>query len=344
MAKTQKDTQSRTYTLCFHNIEETGYSLDTIKEIIEGIPSLIYACGAEEIGCETNKLHIHTYFACKNPIRFSTLRNKFSDADVNIQASQGTAYENRDYIFKEGKWENDPKADQKTGVNFEIGTVPENHQGHRSDLEALYNMVKEGFSNIEIINTYPDIAILHLDKLDKLRTALFFQKYSSERRLDLKVHYIFGATRTGKTRSVLDEYGDENCYRVTDYAHPFDSYDPTKHSVIIFDEFRSSLPLQDMLNYLDIYVLTLPARYSNKIASYKTAIIISNEPFESQYSELQKDSGKKETYQAWVARFNGYVKHFDKDGSVKTYETIQEYLYRKEDFHPISEENSEIPF
>ena len=48
---------------------------------------------------------------------------------------------------------------------------------------------------------------------------------------------------------------------LTDYEHPFDGYRSTEHSVLVFEEFRSSLRIQDMLNYLDGYPCELKARY-----------------------------------------------------------------------------------
>lgn len=93
----------------------------------------------------------------------------------------------------------------------------------------------------------------------------------------------------------MDAYGYSNVYRVTDYAHPFDSYDC--EDVIIFEEFRSSLPLGCMLNYLDIYPIKLPARYANKQACFTKIFIISNWELERQYQELQVTD--KESYNAF---------------------------------------------
>ncbi|SFQ21356.1 hypothetical protein SAMN04487928_1249 [Butyrivibrio proteoclasticus] len=342
--KPKTDTQSRSYSLCFHNLEDTGYTHEKIMQILQSIPSIKYCCLAEEIGVESKKLHAHAYFYSSSPIRFSTLRNKFFDADVNIQKSQGTAEENRSYCFKVGKWENDPKSDQRiNGRQWEYGQLPENHKGQRTDLEQLYQLIKEGFSNSEILEAMPDIALRNIDKLDKVRLSLFYDKYSKERRLDLTTHYIYGITGGGKTRGILDMHGDESVYRVTDYAHPFDSYDPTRHSVIVFDEFRSSLKLQDMLSYLDVYAVLLPARYSNKVAAYTTAYVVSNEPFESQYADIQKVPDKAETYAAWVRRFNGYVKRYNADGTIDTWDTMKEYLDRNKSWHT-PEATDNLPF
>ena len=42
-------------------------------------------------------------------------------------------------------------------------------------------------------------------------------------------------------------------YRVTDYAHPFDSY--AGEEVLLLDEYSSNFKIRDLLNYLDGYPL-----------------------------------------------------------------------------------------
>ena len=81
----------------------------------------------------------------------------------------------------------------------------------------------------------------------------------------MQVTYVFGQTGKGKTRHILEKYGYENIYRVTDYDHTFDGY--IGQDVLVFEEFRSNLRISDMLNYLDGYPLNLPSRYYNKVAA-----------------------------------------------------------------------------
>lgn len=116
----------------------------------------------------------------------------------------------------------------------------------------------------------------------------------------MKVRYIHGTTGVGKTRSILDEYGDENVYRVTNYKHPFDGY--KSEPVLVFDEFRSSLPLADMLNYLDVYPLMLPSRYADRVACYTRVFIVSNIPLEKQYPVVQLE--EPASYAAFLRRIN----------------------------------------
>lgn len=336
----KKDKQSRAYTLCFHNIKETGFDHSKIKQILNSFSNLTYYCIADEIGLETNKLHSHCFFQTVNPTRFSTVLNRFVGADLKIEESKGNAQQNRDYVFKTGKWANDMKAEQKLPeTQEEWGILPVSHQGRRTDLITMYDLIKEGKSNAEILEICGETAIKHVDKINKLRHDYLIDKFKGTRRLDLKVHYITGKTGTGKSRDILDEHGDSNVYRVTDYQHPFDSYQ--LEPVIVFEEFRSSLRLQDMLNYLDIYPVNLPARYSPRVCCASTIYIVSNWDFEQQYSEIQKDPDQKSTYQAWIRRFNGYAKVYYDLGKYTKYDSIQSYLKRNEDFQPVTDD---VPF
>ena len=58
---------------------------------------------------------------------------------------------------------------------------------------------------------------------------------------------------------------------------------------LVFEEFHSNVPIGDMLNYLDIYPLKLPARYQDKQALYTKVYITSNVPLDQQYREVQRN-------------------------------------------------------
>ncbi len=326
----KKDLQARAYQLTINNPIEKGMTHDEIKRILGGIPHMTYWCLADEKG---EAFHTHIYFSTKNPLKFSTVKNRFTTA--HIEKTQGTAQQNREYIRKEGVWKETEKAETSFPESFEEwGVLPVSQKGKRTDLEYLYDLVKDGMKTADILDLCAGTAIPHLDKIDKLRGIYLSDKFKSIRRLDLRVHYITGETGTGKSRDILDEFGDENVFRVTDYTHPFDKYQ--LEPVIVFEEFRSGLRISDMLNYLDIYPVTLPARYNPKVGCYTTVFVVSNYEFEQQYPELQKDPEMQSTYEAWVRRFNGIVKEYSKNG-IKVYNTLQEYLKRKFVFHQVVE-------
>lgn len=148
-------------------------------------------------------------------------------------------------------------------------------------------MIESGLTTAEIIKIFPE-SIRFLDKIEHAKQILVENEYKETFR-NLSVTYIYGKTETGKTRSVMEQYGYGSVFRVTDYEHPFDGYRSTEHSVLVFEEFRSSLRIQDMLNYLDGYPCELKARYRNKMATYLYCYIISNVPLSEQYPSIQKN-------------------------------------------------------
>jgi hypothetical protein len=251
---------------------------------------------SDEIGKEGQTYHTHLYIHNPSGIRFSTVKKLFPDA--HIEPAKGTAQQNRDYIFKEGKHEKTDKAETNLReTHEEMGECPVEIQGRRSDLENLYDMIKQGMSNYEIIDSVPDY-MLHIDKIERSRQIIKEEKYKNVFR-DVDVTYICGKTGTGKTRGVMESNGYENVFRITDYQHMFDNY--KGQDVIVFEEFSgSNVKIRDMLNYLDGYPLELPCRYSNKIACYTKVYIISNMDLDEQYTNIQDEY--PETWNALLRR------------------------------------------
>lgn len=172
----------------------------------------------------------------------------------------------------------------------------------RNDLQYLYTQIEEGVSTNDIISENPNF-MLRISEIERVRQILLSDKYKNTFR-NLDVTYIWGDSGTGKTRGIMEKYGYDNVYRVTNYeTHPFDNY--KGEDVLVFEEFRSSFRLQDMLNYLDGYPLQLPCRYADKEACYTKVYIITNIPFEKQYESLHKTH--KETWEAFKRR----IHHFE---------------------------------
>lgn len=332
-----KNIQRNAYQLTINNPVKYGYTHQQIKEIlIIKFTTLRYFCMADEIG-KDGTYHTHVYVVFTSRVRWKTVKKAFPEA--HIEVAHGTAEINLEYVKKIGRWENTEKSETRVDGTFEEwGTFP-TQKGEKPEMEELYEMVKNGYTNAEILALNNDY-ILQIDKLDKLRTMLLTEKYKDMRRIDLKVTYIYGATGTGKTRGVLDKHGDSNVYRVTDYQHPFDSYNC--QPVMAFDEFRSQLRIADMLQYCDIYPIELGARYSNKYACYDTVYIISNWSLEHQYEQVQRES--PESWQAFLRRIHEII-IYNKDKTITTYDSVEKYLHRNEQFHKVSDkEKAELPF
>lgn len=232
---------------------------------------------------------------------FSTLQQRFYGA--HIEMAQGSNKENRDYIRKEGRWLDDAKHETNHIETFEeSGVMPPDRTRGKKDNEQIFEMIKQGKSNAEILEAFPS-AMTKINYIEQTRQTLKNEKYKNTFRT-LNTTYIYGETGVGKTRGIMEQYGYSNVYRITDYEHPFDGY--KGQDILIFEEFRSSLPIKDMLVYLDGYPVTLPCRYANKEACFTKVFILINIPLEKQYCNIQQ--GEPETWDAFCRRIH-HVQH-----------------------------------
>ena len=321
------------YQLTINAPIEKGWTHQHIFEVLKAnFKTLRYACLADEQG---SIYHTHLFVVFSSRVRFSMMKKYFPEA--HIEKCKSNISSNVEYIKKTGKWLDDKSKQEKVieGTFEEYGECPPDSKGIRYDLSELYQMIADGLTNAEILAINQDY-ILQIDKLEKIRMILLSEKYKDTVRLDLEVIYISGATGTGKTRGVLESNGYSNVYRVTDYKHPFDSYNG--QAVLAFDEFRSSLPIKEMLLYLDIYPIELPSRYTNKYACYNRIYIISNWSLENQYKEVQKDD--VETWNAFLRRIHKVV-IYEKDGTIIEYPSVNDYF--KNSFEEI-ENCEDLPF
>lgn len=294
-----KDPQGRRWLLTLNNPEEKGQNHLQIKEKINLIPSIVYYCMADEKG-ET--YHTHIFFALEHPTRFSTIKRRFPTA--HIDRAEGTAAECRAYVQKSGKWADSDKVETSISGTFEEwGELPVDRQGERTDLVLLYQMIKDGLSNFEIMERDPDY-MLHLEKIERARQTVYEQQYREIFR-QLETVYIWGPTGTGKTRSVMERYSYAGVYRVTDYVHPFDTYQG--EDILLLDEFNSNFRIRDLLNFLDGYPLMLPCRYANRVACFTKVYIVSNICLSRQYPEIQLT--EPEVFAALLRRIHKVVQY-----------------------------------
>lgn len=298
---------SRKYQLTINNPQEHGLDHETIRSNLEALSGCLYWCMCDEIG-EQGTYHTHLYVAFQNAKEFTSIQRRFYGAHIEI--ARGTHQENRDYIRKEGKWAEDAKHETNLPDTFEEnGALPDEPQKRQKDSEVILEMLANGATNAEILRAFPT-SMNRLQHIDAARQTLLEEEYRRTFR-NLQVCYIWGKTGVGKTRGVMEQYGYENVYRVTNYQHPFDSY--AGQDVILFDEFRSSLPISDMLKYLDGYPVMLPCRYADKVACFTRVYLVSNIPMEAQYPNVQVE--ETETWQAFRRRFQEIYELSAADGT-----------------------------
>lgn len=295
--------------LTINNPLEAGLDHDSIRDILLRF-SPSYYCMADEIAT-TGTHHTHIFMFSPSPVRFSTIKARFPTA--HIEKACGSARTNRDYITKSGKWADTAKAETSViGAFEEWGNLPAEKEEELPEMFALIQELREGKTIMDIVDENPKLAFRIRD-IEILRQTILEEKYSAENR-KLEVTYLYGASGTGKTWGIFAKHDPGSICRITDYGGKngvrFDAYHC--QDVLVLEEFHSQIPISAMLNYLDIYPLTLPARYTDRAACYTTVYITSNVPLSEQYMDIQRY--QLETWRAFLRRVQNIIEYLP-DGS-----------------------------
>ena len=321
-ANSKEPNSSRKWQLVINNPREKAefaqfwLNAELLKAyILENFPNVCYVCFSYELGLEETRMeHIHIFLYAKDGIKKSKFKKIFPN--VHYESCKGTCLQNRNYLFKQGKWELDEKVKERIeGMQFEIGECPKERQGARSDLELLHQLIIKGYTNAQIYETNP-LFIKYAGNIDRVRQDVMQDKHKKLWR-DLEVTYIWGAPGTGKTRGVMEKYGYDKVFRVNTYNHPFDDYN--MQDVIAFEEFRSDIKISTMLQLLDGYPCTLDARYNNKQACYTKAYFMTNIDLWEQYKNVQDNEWG--TFVAFIRRIHKVIV-YNEDGSANEYNMI----------------------
>lgn len=304
---TKKDIKRRSFVITMNNPEAHGLTLNIVDKVVKALKPNYY-CRCMEVG-ERGTKHIHIYFFRSSNIRFSTLKRRFPTA--HIEEARGTASQNRDYIMKGGKWELTDKAKTSIEGTFaEFGELPI-EAGDRPKkppmMAEVIDMIEAGATDAEIIKAIPNAAS-QVKNFPAIRAAINASKQQKFR--EIEVVYLYGATGTGKTRSIFASHEQRDICRITHYSQSgaiFDAYD--SQDVLVFEEFASQIPLSEMLNYLDVYPIKLPARYADKTALYTKVYITSNLSLDEQYPD--EPTKRREALYRRITR----IVEFKADGS-----------------------------
>ena len=253
-------------------------------------------CGQLEQGKGTGYKHWQVFIMNKTQIRFSTLKRKLPTAHLEVR--RGSQQQCLEYVVK-----------SETRIGEPIGNIDEIKecassvagQGARSDLQRIADEVLlKGTPVRELIMNRVASSPQGIRYAELAHKALMETKYGTENRLGIEVNYLCGGPGVGKTRMIHENYPANSIYEVSSYKNPFDGY--TDESVLVLDEFRSQLEITLMLKLLDVYPFRMPARYYDKIAAYTTVWVVSNEPIEAQYLEVQEQIPL--TWAAFLRRFD----------------------------------------
>lgn len=282
------NTQGRRWMLTINNPKETD---EEFEDYVRGLEHIKYARFQREKGEETGTIHFQLFVIFTIGKRFSTVKTYFPTA--HIEQARGTNLQCREYCSKK---------ETRVSGPYEIGQFAEERA--RTDKQGFLQMACAGLSDKEIRDLYPS---LYLDKYKEIPSIYRrnLKEQFKNRSRDVEVTYIYGPSRSGKTKYIYDNFQPEEFYRVTIYNNSaFDDY--KDEDVLVFDEFNSSFRITDMNHYLDRYYVPLPARYDNRFSMYTKVYIISNLPLSKQY--VEEKERKPEIYEAFMKRIDNIIR------------------------------------
>lgn len=219
-----------------------------------------YMIQGEEVGAG-GKEHVQGFVIFKNARALSGVIKEFKG--VHWEICKGSIDDNITYCKKEGKW-------------AEEGEVPAG-QGTRTDVLKVGEMVVFGMTDEEIINSGPDEAGTWVRCHRGIREARRVLNRHKRRDWVMDVRVYWGATGSGKTRAVYDEFGVGNVY-VKPVGKWWDGYEGEE--VVLIDDFDPSncfdIQFDMYLKLLDRYPMKVEVKGGFEQFLSKVIVFTSN--------------------------------------------------------------------
>lgn len=350
----QKNTSSRSW-FCVLNNPQTQFGDMTPNDMVHAAVQLwvqdksYRTCAINyEIG-ENKTPHMHMVLEDPTKVRFSAIKKLFPT--IHIEPTRGNKEQAEDYINKRGKFHE---------KNTTLIVPPVYHgdikaqQGKRSDLIMIEDFINEGLTPSRIMDM--DIRFRRYESM--IRKAYFSKRFKETPSFrNIVVYWHVGESGSGKSYSqieLLDKYGAENVYILTDYDNGgLDMYEGQK--ILFMDEFKGNMRFSTLLQILDKYRCQIHCRYCNIYALWSEVHITSIYPPEEAYKFMvEKQNQQIDTVKQLLRRISYICYHYKENDNYccytqnskeyKSYEQlIHSALSDPDGFIPLAE-NTPTPF
>lgn len=259
-------TRSRAW--CFTIYPGQGQETEFKIEIDEVIRFAVYQI---EITPKTDRIHIQGYVQFHSPKTLEQVKTIIGEGHYEIP--RGTVDDNIKYCSKY-------KSRMPDTSYTMVGTPLK--QGQRRDLEAMYDLVKEGEDDYGIMEAMPATYMRFFRSVDRVRSVL--DGITAKKFRKLTIFTIIGKPGIGKTRCVYDKYGFDDVYSLpsSDGTDWFNGY--TGQKVLLIDDFYGRIRYGYLLKLLDGYPIQIQTKGGFAWALWETVIITSNSPVENWYT------------------------------------------------------------
>ena len=338
----KKETQARDWVFVVNNPKLTEAEMSDYLKTLVNVRYFIFSREKGDGSKENQGTEHHQgYIEFSAPKRFSTMKSYFSAETIGVNGHIKPRYakriDNVNYVKKTGKHKD--KAHTRLSDIYEYGEFSE-YGGQRNDLVDIMQMIQSGASDEEIKDSYPSQFFLYQRNIENLREMALNMKYSeflNKYREGVQVYYVYGKTRTGKSRYVYEKHGFANVYKNQGYQDGkwFDGY--RGQDVLMLDEYRSSFDFGMLLQYTDGQPVGIQCRFKNKAACYMTVYIVSNIALSEQHKHIQQTDPK--SWDAFLQRLTGILCF---DGNGVREETVPNRKRTIKQFPTI--DDGELPF
>ena len=234
-----------------------------------------------ETAPETGRLHIQGYIEFYKQVRLTTVKRRLASSKVHAEQRKGSRNQARDYCLKDDSpWfqANHPDWIEKgsrvqSTQPVELG-VWATRQGHRVDPMGVADLIKSGATESQIFEKAP---VQYLKFSNGIRRARHLQTMKNVGKfMNVKVHVVWGATRSKKTSWVKERCGLENIYEPAWNGSKYWFTDYDGQSVLLINEFYGQAKASYMQNLLDVYSQRLDGKCTNPISNWTDVYITSN--------------------------------------------------------------------
>lgn len=240
----------------FRNYSFTNFNLDFDYDSIEKVEYMIVG---EEICPKTKNKHHQGYVVFNNQRSFESVKKKLKG--FHIEASKKCALANIRYCEKDGN------------LIYEIGQRPKG-QGARTDIKDIFDEIKNGASNRDIAENYPNKWVFHGKAFKEYRNMI-----EDKREWKTKVYYIYGKSGSGKTKYAIEKGATTISFLPSGRSYFIENYNGEDNVLIDdIDETTFCGYRQLFLQLTDRYPMSINIKGSSRNWKPKKIFLTSNYP------------------------------------------------------------------
>lgn len=219
------------------SIQRTTESLQRSHE--DG--DVLYAVFQLEAGAQGTP-HLQGYVQLARKSRMQTVKRYLSSEAAHLEIARGNPQQNEEYCSK----------DPRLRDTVRIGQLQPG-AGHRSDLDAVTQLIINGTLTRELIRAHPSLYVRNYRGLHQLDAIV----NPPPDRPENIILWIYGASGSGKSRLARALGGPDAYYRPLDKW--WDGY--LGDRIVVLDDFRpGQIPFDDLLRVLDRYPHRVPIK------------------------------------------------------------------------------------